>query len=179
MRLTHPRWAIRYISSFPSELGVTMRRGSLTRLVQHLGITLVILELAHVPLPAPESHAHRHLVRRDEACANHASPLHWRWAALDPDEDDDDEALGLAAVQLGEARPDCCGHAKVDCDVAATPRVRSHHQFVRGHSKGLHKSFAGRSTFVGLADTRAAGFHPLGNDASRAPRAAMLQRWRC
>ncbi len=155
-----------------------MRRGSLTRLVQHLGITLVILELAHVPLPAPESHAHRHPGRTDETCANHGSPLHWRWAALDPDEADDEEALDLAAGQL-DKRPDCCGRPKVDCDVAATPRVRPHHQYVRGHSKGLHKSFAGRSTFVGLADTRAAGFHPLTNDASRAPRAAMLQRWRC
>ncbi len=156
-----------------------MKRRGLTRLVQHLGIALVILELAHVPLPAPESHARRHPTGLGPVCTNRVSALHWRWAALDPDEDDDDEAMGLAATQIGKAWPDCCGHAKVDCDVASTPRVRSHHQFVRGHSKGLHKSFAGRSTFVGLADTRAAGFHPLANDQSRAPRAAMLQRWRC
>ncbi|HEY2156890.1 MAG TPA: hypothetical protein VGH33_14760 [Isosphaeraceae bacterium] len=156
-----------------------MRRGGLTRLVQQLGITFVILELAHVPLPAPESHAHKHRSRPDEVCTNHGAPLHWRWAALDPEEADDEDALDLAAVQLAKAHSDCCGRPKVDCDVAATPRVRSHHHFVRGHSKGLHKSFAGRSTFVGLADTRAAGFHPLGNDTSRAPRAAMLQRWRC
>jgi hypothetical protein len=155
-----------------------MRRG-LTRLVQHLGITLVILELAHVPLPAPESHAHKHRAHPNEACTNHGSPLHWRWAALDPDEADDEDALDLAAVRIAATRTDCCGHAKVDCDVVATPRIRAHHQYVRGHSKGLHKSFAGRSTFVGLADTRAAGFHPLANDTSRAPRAAMLQRWRC
>jgi hypothetical protein len=156
-----------------------MRRGSLTRLVQQLGIALVILELAHVPLPAPESHAHKHPGRPDEGCASHGSPLHWRWAALDPEEADDEEALDLAAVQIGKGRADCCGHAGVDCDLAATPRVRPHHQYVRGHSKGLHKSFAGRSTFVGLADTRVAGFHPLGNGTSRAPRAEMLQRWRC
>ena len=169
-----------------------MRRGGLTRLVQQLGVTLVILELAHVPLPAPEYRLLRPGERSAEVCSNpdhlpriraeaeapDAQPaLHWRWAPLvDDPEGDEDE---VAVAQAGDDHPGACEVGTPDCSVAPTPRSRVHHHFVRGHSKGLHKVFADRSTFVGHADERHAGLRPAAIGLDRAPLAAMLQRWRC
>ena len=168
-----------------------MRRGGLTRLVQQLGITLVILELAHVPLPAPEyrpraagacsnpDHASRPRLGAgaDADAADDPSALHWRWAPLVDDRDEDDDEVALA--KAGDDHPGGCEACTAECSVAPQHRSRVHHHFVRGHSKGLTKVFAAGSTFVGHADVRRAGLRPAAIGLDRAPRAAMLQRWRC
>lgn len=157
-----------------------MRRGGLTRLVQHLGIILVILELSHVPLPAPAHVLRSAGGRAADACVNpdHA-PLHWRWAPLldDPEEEGDEDEVAILRADGDE--PGGCQAAAHACAVATPGRARLHHHFVRGHSKGLPKVFADRSAFLARADDRDAGPRPAAIDVSRAPRAAMLQRWRC
>ncbi len=171
-----------------------MRRGGMTRLVQHLGIILVILELAHVPLPAPEYRPLGRRVRADEVCSNpdhsrRGQPdpgaeddgpgLCWRWAPLVDESEDGDDEDELTAIQAAGDHPGGCEVGTHDCAVATAHRARLHRHFVRGHSKGALKVFAVRSTFVGLADARHCGLRPAADDLARAPLAAMLQRWRC
>jgi hypothetical protein len=170
-----------------------MRRGGLGRLVQHLGITLVILELAHIPLPAPECHHRKASAQSAESASSRgtaanlpASPdradvdaIVWHWTTLEPLGDGDDAGLATSEVEGDRACSVASGDPhKCPC-LASQTRARSHH-LVRGHwSKGITKILEGNPHFVGLADAGDSGFHASPDDGDHAPRAAMLQRWRC
>jgi hypothetical protein len=54
-----------------------MRRRGLTRLVRRLGITLLILGLAHVPLPTADFHVIGHEHGEGQACLLHDHLLRW------------------------------------------------------------------------------------------------------
>lgn len=165
-----------------------MIRGVASRLGYRLGVILMILELAHVPLPFPEHRLPLCEDRPGGACSTRSGPesrpsdgadrgIEWHWVASTPGAIDDDDEIEVVGAREDESDP---ADDAVRCPHMVAPhRARLHH-FVRGHSsKGLGKIFAERSTFVGLVDVEAKGLHPATNDLAHMPRAAMLQRWIC
>jgi hypothetical protein len=54
-----------------------MRRSGLTRLVRRLGVTLLILGLAHVPLPTADFHVIGHQHSEGQICPLHDHLLRW------------------------------------------------------------------------------------------------------
>lgn len=150
-----------------------MARGGSTRLAYRLGVILMILELAHVPLPFPE---HRSAAPECSPCP--APGIEWHWVASTPGAIDEDDEIEVAATCDDGTCPGVCDPGRCP-HMVAPHRARMHH-FVRGHSsKGLGKVFAERSTFLGLVDGVAKGPHTATNDLAHKPRAAMLQRWLC
>src|SRR5579871_6840099 len=113
-----------------------MVRGRLTRLGHWLGVILMILQLAHVPLPFPE---HRSAApacqdRPGAACSARPCPvadagLEWHWFATTPGAvSDDDDEIEVAAAPADESDDEddsvLCPH------LVAPHRARLHH-FVR------------------------------------------------
>ncbi|SIN76579.1 hypothetical protein SAMN05444166_0720 [Singulisphaera sp. GP187] len=62
-----------------------MRRVGSTHLVQRLGITLLILGLAHVPLPIVDIHVVRHTHGKGQVCPMHNHLLRWHASDASPE----------------------------------------------------------------------------------------------
>src|SRR5207245_600394 len=106
--LTGPEWRYNDGASVSKRLGGPMRRSGMTRLVHRLGVAVLILELAHVPLPlpayAPPSPGDRSVgsgTDRDRTACDLESCLQWRWAPIEPTADADDEEAALALADDG------------------------------------------------------------------------------
>jgi hypothetical protein len=178
-----------------------MLRGGGKRLDHRLGIGLLILSLAHVPLPMPGFHA---AGRRGESSGSFASgyqqgrgyrtahasdegpELRWHWVAVDEDlldqELDDDGPDEDLVLVLERAKDASCGANETGFGphLASAHRVRMHLHLLRpAKSKRSWQSFADPSVSARLTNARAESTSPAVNCPARTPDESMLQRWRC
>jgi hypothetical protein len=179
-----------------------MLRGGVKRLDQRLGIGLLILSLAHVPLPMPGFHA---AGRRGESSGSFAtgyqqgrgyraarpsdegSELYWHWVAVDEDlldqEIDDDDGPDEDLVLVPERAKDAsCGANETGFSphLASAHRVRMHLHLLRpAKSKRVWQGFADPSVSARLTDARVDSTPTGVESPARTPDESMLQRWRC
>jgi hypothetical protein len=166
-----------------------MRRIGPTRLVQRLGIGFLILVLANVPLPVPEFRTIRQVDRTgeitslrdrlvdwqpdDSSSGDGNLAIHWRWAPLGFGPED---AWGQDSGQedaLGCEMPD---------DPDLVPAIRaSIHVGIYRRSQDLAGclSVEEASRLARLSKSASPGGNFASTFPGRAPRDAMLQRWRC
>jgi hypothetical protein len=166
-----------------------MRRIGLIRLVQRLGIGFLILVLANVPLPVPEFRPIRQVDRKGAVSSLHDRLIDWR-----PDEsssDAGDLAIHWRWAPLGFGPVDAWGQDSGQEDVLGcelpddpdlVPAIRTGFHFGlfrRSQDSAEWLSVADASRHASLSNSASLGGNFASTFPGRAPRDAMLQRWRC